>query len=243
MKARSAAALCRPVLFFLAALPAVGDEALAAGDPELPLLHAPWSAEAWSHHAAGHLGWLATSDGSLRLELGLEKNGPGPEPLLEQAGEGWTLILGPDGEGTLNAWNREWRKVDPGLGSLAAEAVRFMSRPGEEANRLRVEIPELDTNGDVRGASSGFRGSLVRRGRGRGGPGEVVILERLEPRADSSWAFEIRSTRRPGRLRVAKPGQLTLSCPVPEVFLPLWPLSEICENRHNNPGTSAGADR
>lgn len=215
----------------------------AAADGGLPVRHAPWSAEAWSHHAAGELCWVAGPDGSLRLELGLAENGPGPKTLLEQDGDGWTLILGPEGEGTLNAWEREWRRVDPGLGTLAAEAVGFMSGAAGNADRLRVEIPELDADGRPQDRGNGFRAAMTRRGRGRGGPGEVVLLERLEGHGTDPWAFEIRSTRRPGRIRVGSAGTLDLACPVPEVFLPLWPLSEICEKTHNIPGTSTGTGR
>lgn len=206
------------------------------------LEHALWEAEAWSHHAAGIMGWISGADGSLRLEI--EHGGSGrTASLLSQTGEGWTLILGPDGNGTLNAWGREWRKVDPGLGRLAREAVGFMSRPQEGPERLRVEIPALRSGGGADSDGSGFRRSLVRRGRGRGGPGEMVILDRMEPAPDAPWAFEIRSTRRPGAIRLRGAETLPLDCPVPEVFLPLWPLAEICGEAKKNTGTSDGRGR
>lgn len=244
MRSRSGAALLfTGIIATLPCAPAAHGESPGADDSGLTLHHASWSAEAWSHHATGELGWVTGSDGSLRLELGLAENGPGPDPLLDQIGEGWTLILGPDGQGTLNTWHREWRRVDGGLGTLAAEAVAFMSAAGPEDERLRVEIPDLDADGSPATGATGFRGAMAHRGRGRGGPGEVVILDRLEIGPESSWAYEIRSTRRPGRIRVGPSATMPLACPVPEVFLPLWPLSEICEKTNNIPGTSAGTDR
>ena len=133
--------------------------------------------------------------------------------------------------------------MDPGLGALAAEAVAFMGPSGANTDRLRVEIPGLTADGSPAGGAVGFRDAMARRGRGRGGPGEVVILERLVGDPESPWAFEIRSTRRPGRIRVGPSSEMALACPVPEVFLPLWPLSEICKKSNNIPGTSTGTGR
>lgn len=102
-------------------------------------------------------------------------------------------------------------------------------------------IPDLGEEAGPAPRASALRSELTRRGRGRGGPGEIIVLERFAP-GDPAGAFEIRSTRRPGRIRVGAPTIHSLVCPVPEVFLPLWPLGEITrptlENSLRNPGTS-----
>ena len=90
-----------------------------------------WSASAFAKHAGGTACWLVGDDGSLRIEVlrdpeGDEKfstehrTGIAPDlgSLLTRSGEGWTLVLGPDGNGTLNAWGREWRQVPAGLAQM-----------------------------------------------------------------------------------------------------------------------------
>jgi hypothetical protein len=222
-----------------------GSAAPGDGEDVLDLHVAVWDAAAYSHRVSGPLGWLRGPDGSLRLELGAEGPDADPRTLLERSGDGWTLILGPEGEGTLNAWGREWRRVDPGLASLAREAVAFFDRTGAEAERRRLVVPDLGEGDRPADQAASLRRELVRRGRGRGGRGEIIVLERFAP-GDPAGAFEIRSTRRPGRIRVGVPSTRPLVCPIPEVFLPLWPLDEITrpapENSLRNPGTSPSGE-
>jgi hypothetical protein len=104
------------------------------------LLHyTNWRASAFSRQAGGTVCWLAGEDGSLRLELrrgpagfasplveGQDGFPPDLGPLLDQSGEGWTLVLGPDDTGTLNAWGREWRRPPSGLVQLVRLVTAVM---------------------------------------------------------------------------------------------------------------------
>ena len=103
-----------------------------------------WSASAYSEHAGGAACWLIGDDGSLRVEVLREPEDvaelPRPtdadlEPLLTWTGNGWTLVLGPDGNGTLNAWGREWQQVPVGLAQVVrvvtASLQSFPGRPPE----------------------------------------------------------------------------------------------------------------
>jgi hypothetical protein len=107
--------------------------ACARGDgPGKSLLRfSNWNASAYSHKAGGTLCWLMGDDGSLRVEVRRGSAGFGdpalkdPDPeqpvldrLLDRSGEGWTLVLGPDDAGTLNAWGEEWRQPPVGLAQL-----------------------------------------------------------------------------------------------------------------------------
>ena len=91
-----------------------------------------WSASAFAQHASGTACWIAGDDGSLRIEVLRDAEGdaelatepwtgiaPDLEPLMTRSGDGWTLVLGPNGNGTLNAWGKEWRQVPAGLAQMA----------------------------------------------------------------------------------------------------------------------------
>ena len=121
----------RLVLLFAAAA-ALGAAGGADGQDAAPgesvLHYTNWTATAYSRHAGGTACWISGADGSLRVELrrgpaGFTGDAPAAEgnhgrdlqPLLERTGEGWTMVLGPDDTGTLNAWDREWREPPAGL--------------------------------------------------------------------------------------------------------------------------------
>lgn len=222
-----------------------GGSALAQQTPSpdntttLSFISAPWTAEVLGRKASGLLGWLEGPDRSLRLELGQADQASNPSFLLAQDGEGWTVILGPDDEGTFNAWGREWRQVDPGLGQLVRGAVDFFSSSQAGSSTRRLVIPDLTPDGDPADSGTAFRRDMVRRGRGRGGAGEIVILTRMAPEKETPWLFEIRSTRRPGSIKFGDLRPLALECPIPEVFVPLWPLSALTVRIRENPGTSS----
>jgi len=238
----------RPLaLSFLAILvgcvPGTASRAQSAGSADelvtLSFYHAPWSAAVLGRETAGLLGWIEGPDGSLRLELGHDHKADSSDHLLDRTGEGWTVILGPDDEGTVNGWGREWRQVDPGLGQLVRAAVAFLSAPGGGTDSRRIQIPDLLPRGNRPASQGSFRRDLVRRGRGRGGSGEIVVLVRHTLEKSGGWVYEIRSTRRPGKVQVGLLEARDLECPVPEVFLPLWPISEMTTRTGENHGTSS----
>lgn len=221
-----------------------GDPALAqqatsnAKSTTLSFTHTPWTAEVLGRRASGLLGWIEGPDHSLRMEMGKASQVSDPTFLLAQKGEGWTVILGPEGEGTFNSWGREWRRVDPGLGQLVRGAVEFLSSSQDGPSKQRLEIPDLTPEGKPADPERSFRRDMVRRGRGRGGAGEIVVLTRLDPKKEAPWAYEIHSTRRPGKIKLGNLQPLSLECAVPEVFVPLWPLSDLTVRTRENPGTS-----
>lgn len=72
-----------------------------------------WRAELLGRHEAGSACWLREDTGALRLEVLPGRSGRGLlTDLLEQRGQGYTLVLSDRG-GTFNAWEREWRPVTP----------------------------------------------------------------------------------------------------------------------------------
>jgi len=118
------------VILATALIPTSG---LPAAEPPLGhsfLTSTTWSATAFTQHAGGTVCWLPGGDGSLRVEVRRESDPdagnvesgagvpPDLEPLLKRTGEGWTLVLGPDGKGTLNAWGREWRTAPASLSRM-----------------------------------------------------------------------------------------------------------------------------
>lgn len=244
-------------------------------DPDVSYLNfSNWRAVAYSHQAGGTLCWLTGPDGSLRLEA---RRGPadfrasddpadgswptGLDPLLNRAGEGWTVVLGPDDTGTLNAWGREWQPPPVGLvqmirlvtqavenhpaspGALPFGSVLKPSRnrgaiprpiwvdnrEGETGptEKIRYELAPLDLTDTADQPKVGFRARMAARGRGTGGVGEIVTLSWLEVPESPGSQVEIMSSRRPGTLILETPDKRRVETPPPELFLPLWPLSQF----------------
>jgi len=238
------------------------------------LYYSSWQADAFSHHADGTMCWLTDRAGSLRLEVQRDArmfptgasatNDPWPDqlnPLLNRRGEGWTVILGPDDEGTLNAWGREWSRPPAGLvqmirlatvtlapqeggrlpGSLALALVSGRGEagipcpsvldPGSGGSKVRVnrryQLAPLEVDGPPRDKDSGFRDQMKARGRGTGGTGEIVTLAWRDGADAPEPTLRIRSSRRPGTLEIQSPLRVAVPPPEPEVFLPLWPLSQF----------------
>ncbi len=229
-----------------------------------------WSASALSHHAGGSVCWLMGDDGSVRVEVLLDPEGTGDdggqagsdkgvnlEHLMTWTGDGWTLVLGPDGNGTLNGWGKEWDQVPADLSRVVrlvtASLRKFPNRPvgfsfakSVRPTRGNAGIPRpgmLGSGATGEGgedvwryqvASSdapGFRNRMTARGRGAGGVGEILILRWWRPEGQESYALSVGSSRRPGTLNLDPPSNLTVKTPDPEVFLPLWPLSQFFDAR------------
>ena len=237
-----------------------------------------WTASAYSRHAGGIICWLPGKDGSLRIEISEgpavsvgPASGSGTDPLenlesvLTWAGDGWTMILGPDDSGTLNAWGREWRHVPLGLAQMARLVTvalhdyparrpefSFASSTGLSCQWARIPQPhflvspvipdrcestwsyqlsplELEDGGNI--PQPVFRDNMVARGRGTGGRGEVVSLKWFSQPGIERYGLVITSSRRPGTLRLEPPRDLAVNTPEPEVFAPLWPLSQFIETR------------
>lgn len=88
----------------------------------LRFLH--WEGRLLGHVQPGTACWIDDGDGSLRLEVLPDgRTDLGPVPLLRQAGEGFTLVLGPQDVGTINAWGRSWRPLPTATGHW----VRFLA--------------------------------------------------------------------------------------------------------------------
>ncbi len=237
-----------------------------------------WSAFAYAQHAGGSACWLAGDDGSLRVEVLRDpaadvelpkgsRTGVAPEldPLLTRSGNGWTLVLGPDGSGTLNAWGREWREVPAGLAQMVRLVTAFLQNfPGSPPefpfaslvgpSRRPGVIPRPEVLGPdpspavdppvwryqlaplalrvIEGEQMpGFRRKMTARGRGAGGVGEILVFSWSCPAGQAGNGLRIGSSRRPGTLHLDPPLNLAVPTPDPEVFLPLWSLSQFFEAR------------
>lgn len=237
-----------------------------------------WSASALSHHACGTACWVMDLDGSLRVEV-LREAGHEPEgtannpvgdladldPLLTWTGDGWTLVLGPDDQGTLNAWGREWRSVPVSLAQLVRLITTSLglypagppefpfalalghsgsaggiarpkildsvpARPAkDEVWRYQLAALDLETTGSRKPPS--FRRTMTARGRGTGGQNEILELRWTSAGDSGGSGLRVRSSRRPGALHLDRAWKQAVISPEPEIFLPLWPLSQFIETR------------
>jgi len=207
---------------------------------------------AFSYHDSGELLWLAVQQGDLRLEIrrrdasrqddkdglpsALEANLV--KHLLEQNGQGWTAILNGAGDETLNSWGEGWDFPPAGLGiavaaltdGLVSGPYKFLRsettwRAGQKSSPTQsLVIPSLRPGDEKK---VGFRNQMASRGYGRGGDGEILQLrwalspERGEP------TLHVSASKWPGELKLRMIATYTARIAVPEVFVPLWPLSEL----------------
>jgi len=232
-----------------------------------------WSASVLSHHAGGSVCWVMGDDGSVRVEVLLDPEGSGDDGdqtgsgtevnldhLMTWTGDGWTLVLGPDGNGTLNGWGKEWDQVPADLSQVVrlvtgsmrkfpngpvdfpfAKSIRptrgnaGIPRPGMLGSGATGEAGEDVWRYQVTPSDApGFRKRMTARGRGAGGVGEVLILRWRRPEGQEGqdgYGLSVGSSRRPGTLHLDPPRNLTVKTPDPEVFLPLWPLSQFFDAR------------
>lgn len=199
----------------LAAVPAV---VRAETDGELALTG--WEGSMLGRRIGGTVAVLVGVDGSLRWEIAAAPDTSLTE-MLARRGRGWTVVAGPDGRGTLNAWGEEWRTLEEDVARVLAAATQAA---------LAADVPRSVV---VRGEAPTLRERLAQRGTGRGGPGETL---RLAPAA--AGATVMTSSRRPGSLRLDVWRRLPVRYPVRESFVPLWPLLELLEfpDENGNPG-------
>lgn len=178
--------------------------------------------------------------------------------LLARRGRGTTLIVPEPGTMLLQPWGEEWREVEPpltdhlrtllhavaraGLGSWGPDSAWSPSARVLAARRLGPARPRwrrvaADGDGTLRlevGAAApagpdGLRGELTRRGRGRGGRGEVWRLSR------GGSALAVRSSRWPGELEIGAVAERAVTYPDYETFLPLWSLERLLEGVSGGP--------
>jgi hypothetical protein len=99
------------ILLFFAIQPAAAGT--PATDPEGALYLVTWRLDWPGGGRQGTACWVAGPDGVLRLEIlpGPQEAASGSRLLLDQVGDGYTLVLVGDRDGTFNAWGQEWRPV------------------------------------------------------------------------------------------------------------------------------------
>lgn len=226
---------------------------------------AAWRAEAVGRAVEGSACWIVGGGGELRIEVGFGGTDGAPiERLFSQVGDGWSLVLGEPGQGTINPWAEAWREVTPGLESWVRAFLlcsgQEISRPADGSGGARPRFllkrrsadvyrwiaPRLALDSRTVSAGSvpaaGFRKSLVRRGSGRGSEQEIVRLEVFRPAGPvTGWAPGTRlraaSSRRPGHLEWTILRRSTAFEAPAEVFLPLWPLAQFIDPDTVFPGT------
>jgi hypothetical protein len=118
----------------------------AADEPHASLVVARWQIEAFSAVRHGLCCWVTGPQEALRLEItpALDEGTPIPSlaSVLSWRGDGWTLVLGQPGQGTLNRWNEQWRNTPPGL----EEWIRgCLSRYPTQQPSLRSDRPSIRT--------------------------------------------------------------------------------------------------
>ncbi len=179
-------------------------------DPEGFLVLAKWEGSVLTRRTTGAVAVLRGADGSLRWEVAVSPDTSLVDLTMRQ-GRGWTVVTGPDGKGTRNGWGEGWRSLETELGlTLRAATLAALHGPGD-ARRFVVPRDPVP-----------LRSRLVTRGRGRGGPGEV--LELRWPSPDEAL---LRSTRRPGKLRLTAWRRLPVRYAARESFVPIWALADL----------------
>ena len=193
-----------------------------AGD--LHLVLADWEARALGREARGALAWVTGPGAELRLDVLAPADGNAaavdPEALWGRQGSGWTLVAGAAGEpGVLEPWGHPWRPAPPGLVELARAVA---DGPPGQRRQLVLAAPDSVAVAGQASPATGLRASLVRRGRGGGGPGERVTVTH---RQDGD--VRIASTRRPGELAIRNLAGRTVAGNPVEVYTPWWSLREV----------------
>lgn len=183
----------------------------ASADPLGDLAVARWEGSLLMRRIDGAVAVLAGEDGSLRWEISTAPD-TALSSLLDRRGRGWTVVVAPDGRGTRNAWGEEWHTLDADRARVLAAATE--AALGTDRSRRVV----------VAGDARRLRARLVRRGAGRGGPGEILRLN-----AAAGGGTVLSSSRRPGTLRLTAWRRHPVRYPARESFLPLWPLAELLE--------------
>ncbi|MFO7610197.1 MAG: hypothetical protein R6X35_13595 [Candidatus Krumholzibacteriia bacterium] len=194
---------------------------------------AAWRGAFLGRGADGTVALLAGPDGTCRAEVG---EGPvALASLLARQGRGWTLVLPAVGDAVLQPWDREWRRLPADLAAGLRAVAQAVADPAGGGPRRRHVLPPA-------GPSPGLRAALAARGRGRGGPGEVLtVVRRGDPAAGGALA--VRSSRRPGSLTITALRSLPVAYAPDEVFVPLWPLADLLDpgpqdpENPQNPGT------
>ncbi len=221
-------------LLALAAIPAAAQETpeLQAGTLRL----ATWRGSFLGRGAEGSLALLTGCDGACRVEIADRRCAW--TDLLERIGRGWTAVLGAGADPLVAPWGQEWSRLEAplaaGLGTLAAALA---APPGPTLRtRTRTAAPVRTVILPPADPAPSFRAAQTARGRGRGGPGETLHLVWAEA-ADRSPVLAVRSSRRPGGLRLGELRCLPVRFPAPETFVPLWTLRELLDTGSENPGT------
>jgi len=202
--------------------------ALAGQDADL--WSAAWHLDTWGYHGAGTVIWVRDPS-AVRLDIGLnppaalDRDRVWLDP-WERRGAGWTVLALADGTGLLEPWGEQWRELEPYLVVMTRALVGAVAdSPSSAANsgspkRRRLAVPPAP---DTRGYSA-LRSELASRGLGQGGAGELVTLES----GGSEGRIVMRSSRRPGRLTLDMNWRgIPLGEVAPELFAPLWPLSDF----------------
>lgn len=207
-------------------------------DPGATLWSAGWQLDTWGFHGQGTTIWVLDGT-SLRLDIATgqmtspERSDPW-QSVWRRQGTGWTLVAAGNGQGTLNPWDEPWRELPPFMAiltqSVACALEDLPSRDLRSTHRFTRQLvvpPAPDTRGH-----SDLRAELKSRGLGQGGGGELIAIK-VEP---GPARLSLTSSRRPGELVLTLYREgIPLGEVAPELFAPLWPLSEFLNFPAANP--------
>ena len=161
--------------------------------------------------------------------LAVTQQSGGAAVLLEEQGDGWTLVGEPGGRVWLNDWHGPTREVGLPMASTLQSLVRAIDNPDASLQRVRFsQRPvEEDWNHVVAAQDSepSLRSRLSARARGRGGPSETLMVSRLAD--DDSARVRASSRRRHGLVLARVTHRMNMTGDPAEVLLPVWPLAEL----------------
>lgn len=174
-------------------------------------------------------GWtlvLGPDDSGTLNEWGKEWREP-PRGMIQLVRMVTTAIVAYPGPQPRFDWSEPYpRKHQPDLIPRPALVAMEGTSPGK-TNIWRYQLNDLDPGGDSEPVQGGFRQRMTARGRGSGGNREVVTMTWSPAQKGPEFGVRIHSSRRPGELVLAHPGVRSVPVPEPELFLPLWSMSQF----------------
>jgi len=208
-----------PVVLWLVLATVGADEVTAPptqdpGDATGTLIDGIWRGTALGRTADGRFLLLVDEEGRVRLELA-RGSALDLHSLLARRGDGWTVVTDKEHGGTRNAWGQQWQSLDRDLAALVAGGAAAVAGTPDGGAASRHVVLQAES-------SMGLRRRLVQRGRGRGGPGEVLRI-----RGEKSGEITITGTRRPGRLELGSLRRQTILYPRRETFVTIWSLADL----------------
>jgi len=172
------------------------------------------------------------------------------DKLLWRQDDGWTVLVSGDGTGIVNPWGEGWELLDEDLAVYLRTMLAALnySNPegiprwpdeshhldGGESRAPRPQFKFSDNGGNAairielspHGETVSFREKMVSSGRGRGLNAEIIKISPFDG-PDSEHSVIIRSSRRPGAIRLNEKAVIPVRYADQDPFITMWPLGDL----------------